>query len=194
MEQTGLPVSLAERAERNVLRMKTMLDDLTEVTAFESQGIALQRVVCDLRELVVGVLDGMEDDAARRVTVETDDAPSYAVLGDPARLERVVANLLTNALKYSPESAPVTVRVARTGSEVELDVIDHGIGIAPESVTRLFDRYYRTRAGKELASGLGLGLYIARLIVEAHGGRIAVSSAVGEGSTFRLFLAAHTRP
>jgi PAS domain S-box-containing protein len=188
MEQTGLPVSLAERAERNVLRMKAMLDHLAEATTLESQGIALQQVVCDLRELVVGVIDGMDDEAARRVTIETDDAPSYRVLGDPARLERVVGNLLTNALKYSPESAPVSVRVARKGSEVEFDVIDHGIGIEPESVARLFDRYYRTRAGKEHASGLGLGLYIARLIVEAHGGRIAVSSEVGKGSRFRVTL------
>ncbi len=192
MVETGLPVSLAERAEKNVLRMKAMLDHLTEVTILESQGIALQQVVCDLREVAVGVVDGMDDEAARRVTIETDDAPSYRVLGDPARLERVVGNLLTNALKYSPESAPVNVRVARAGSEVELDVIDRGIGIEPESVKRLFDRYYRTRAGKERARGLGLGLYIARLIVEAHGGRIEVSSEVGKGSTFRLFLRSHT--
>ncbi len=122
------------------------------------------------------------------LTIETDDAPSYSVLGDPARLERVVGNLLTNALKYSPEDAPVNIRVARKGSEVELDVIDHGIGIEPESLKTLFDRYYRTRAGKEHASGLGLGLYIARLIVEAHGGRITVSSEVGKGSTFRVIL------
>jgi signal transduction histidine kinase len=69
-----------------------------------------------------------------------------------------------------------------------LDVVDHGIGIPAESVARLFERFYRTKAGKERANGLGLGLYIARLIVEAHGGKIDVSSEVGKGSRFTLTL------
>ena len=116
MEQTGLPVSLAERAERNVMRMKAMLDHLTEATTLESQGIALQHVVCDLRELVVCVVDGMDDEAARRVRIETDGGPSYGVLGDPARLERVVANLLTNALKYSGRAIAVLTPTPTAGS------------------------------------------------------------------------------
>jgi len=89
---------------------------------------------------------------------------------DASRLERVIANLLTNALKYSADDAPVTVRLTRRTGSIELDVIDRGIGIAPESLNRLFERYFRTAAGKAHASGLGLGLYIARLIAEAHGG------------------------
>lgn len=191
MQQNGLAVSLAERTERNVMRMKAMLDELTEATTLESHGVALKRVACDLRDLVAGVVDGMGDAGARRITIDADDASSYVVLGDPSRLERVVGNLLTNALKYSAEDAPVSARLAREGSEIELQVIDRGIGIAPESVKMLFDRYHRTKAGKGRAAGLGLGLYIARLIVEAHGGRIDVSSEVGHGSTFRLVLPSH---
>jgi two-component system, OmpR family, sensor histidine kinase MtrB len=103
-------------------------------------------------------------------------------------LERVVANLLTNALKYSASGSPVIARLARRGNTVELDVIDCGIGLAPESVRMLFTKYYRTPGGKSQASGLGLGLYIAHRIVEAHGGRIEVSSEVGKGSAFRLIL------
>jgi PAS domain S-box-containing protein len=188
MGQTGIPVGLAERAERNVMRMKAMLDELTEATTLQSRGVALQHAACDLAMLVAGVLDGMDDETARRVKVEADDASSYGVLGDRSRLERVVANLLTNALKYSAADSAVTVRLAGKRSEVELSVSDQGIGIAPESVEMLFDRYYRTREGKERTSGLGLGLYIARLIVEAHGGRIHVSSEVGKGSTFSVIL------
>jgi len=89
-------------------------------------------------------------------------------------------------------SAPLSVRLARTASDVSLEVVDRGIGIAPESVNRLFERYYRAPGGNARASGLGLGLYIARLIIEAHGGRIDVSSEVGKGSTFRLILRSHT--
>ncbi len=196
MEKKGLieDATLAERAERSVVRINAMLEQLTEATTLEAHGVALPRGVCDLRQLVAAVVDRMDDASARRVTIETDDAAPYVALADASLLERVVDNLLTNALKYSAEDAPVTARLARTGSDVELDVIDRGIGIAPESVKLLFDRYYRTTAGKARASGLGLGLYIARLIVEAHGGRIDVSSEVGKGSTFRLILPSHTAP
>jgi PAS domain S-box-containing protein len=196
MEKKGLieDAILAERAERNVVRIDTMLQELTEATTLEANGFALHRGPCDLRELVAGIVDRMDHASARRVTIETDDASPYVALVDVSRLERVVENLLTNALKYSPEDAHVTARLARRGSDVELDVIDRGIGIAPESVKILFNRYYRTTEGKARASGLGLGLYIARLIVQAHGGRIDVSSEIGKGSTFRLILPSHAAP
>lgn len=181
-------VGLAERAERNAWHITAMLAELTESTTLESQGLALGRVRCDLRVLVADVVERLDNGRAQRISIETDDGSPHVVLADVSRLERVVANLLTNALKYSGEDAPVTVRVARTGTTVELEVVDRGIGIEPESVKRLFERYYRTPTGKVHASGLGLGLYIARLIVEAHGGRIQVSSEVGKGSTFRLAL------
>jgi PAS domain S-box-containing protein len=184
-------LNIAERVERNVKRVVAMLEELTEATNLESRGVALERKVCDLLELTAGVVERMDDARARRITIETDDSSSYVVLADAARLERVIANLLTNALKYSAEGAPVTARLARRESSVELEVIDRGIGIASGSVRMLFDRYYRATAGKASASGLGLGLYIARLIVESHGGRIDVSSEVGKGSTFRLMLPSH---
>ncbi len=190
LESKGLrdDANLAERAQRNIRRMNAMLEELTEATSLESQGVLLRCVACDLRELVADVVDGIDDVRARRITIETDGVSPYVVRADASRLERVVANLLTNALKYSAEDAPVIVKLARNGSDVELRVIDRGIGIAPESIKMLFDRYYRTMGGKSRASGLGLGLYIARLIVEAHGGRMLVSSEVGKGSTFGLIL------
>lgn len=194
MARKGLAegADLAERVERNVQRMSSMLEELTEATTLESNGVALHREARDLRVLVAGVVNRMDDARARRITLEADTATPHVVLADVSRLERVVENLLTNALKYSAEDSTVTARVMRKGSDVELDVVDRGIGVPSESVEMLFDRYYRTKAGRARASGLGLGLYIARLLVEAHGGRIDVTSEVGKGSTFRLILPAHT--
>ncbi len=181
-------VKLAERAERGVWRMNTMLEELTESAKLEAQCDSGPRTACDLREIVADVVDALDEGAARRISIETDGESRFPLLADPSRLERVVANLLTNALKYSADGTPVKARLARAGDDLVIEVADSGMGIAPESLARLFDRYYRTPAAKEHASGLGLGLYIARLIVEAHGGRIEVSSTIGEGSTFRVTL------
>ncbi len=189
-DQKGALFDLAERAQRNVKRMTSMLEELTEATSLEARGVTLRCEPCDLQALVRDLVGGLENGLASRVTTETDGSASFVVLGDSARLERVIANLLTNALKYSANDAGVKVRLTRRDGVVELEVIDRGIGIAPEHQHKLFDRFYRTTEGKARAGGLGLGLYIARLIVEAQGGRIEVSSQVGAGSTFKVTLPA----
>ncbi len=181
-------VSVAERAERSVGRMTTMLEELSEVARLESRGIELQRTTCDLADVVRGIVEGFDIATARRIELEVDGTPPYHVWADRSWLERVVVNLLTNALKYSPTQALVHVRLAHDGDAVELEVVDCGIGIDPESIKQLFDRYYRTAAGRATTTGSGLGLYIARLIVEAHGGHIDVSSEVGKGSRFKLVM------
>jgi PAS domain S-box-containing protein len=181
-------VDIVERVERNVVRVNGMLTELTEATSLEAHGVALRRVVYDLRHLVGGAIEGLDDAQARRITLDADDTSPYLVLADAPRLERVVVNLITNALKYSDEDSPVSVRLARKGSDIELAVTDEGIGIPPDSMRMLFVRYYRRPESEGRASGLGLGLYIARLLVEAHGGRIDVSSEVGQGSIFTLTL------
>ncbi|MDB4946944.1 MAG: response regulator [Labilithrix sp.] len=181
---------LAARAERNVARMTGMLTELTEATSLES-GIRMtpSLVRCDVRELVRAAIEGIGEAGSRRITMEGDGAPCE-VLADAGRLERIVVNLLTNALKYSPDDAPVLVRVARRGHGVDLTVTDRGIGIPAESLTLLFDRYYRAKGGKARATGLGLGLYIARQMVEALGGQIGVSSEPGAGSAFTVTIPA----
>ena len=101
------------------------------------------------------------------------------------RLERILLNLITNALKYSPEPSPVRIEARRAPAGIEVAVIDRGRGIDAEDVPHIFQRYYRTRRGRK-GRGIGLGLYIARLLVEAHGGRIRAESEAGRGSAFHL--------
>lgn len=149
---------------------------------------------CDLRDIVAGAVDSLPDASVQRLTIEVDARSSHVVLAEASRLERVVTNLLTNALKYSAATAPVKVRLSGDGRLVELEVVDRGIGIPPESLKRLFERYYRAAGGKASAGGLGLGLYIARLIVEAHSGQLSVASELGRGSTFKLELPSYAGP
>ncbi|HVI95961.1 MAG TPA: ATP-binding protein, partial [Anaeromyxobacter sp.] len=129
---------------------------------------------------------------ADRVRLEiAPDVPH--LLADPHRLERIVVNLLSNALKYSPGQAEVVVEVSGVEGGVAIAVLDRGVGIAPEDLPHVFDRFFRAR-GARRPEGLGLGLYITRLLVEAHHGRVEVTSQLGQGSTFRVVLPAATLP
>jgi signal transduction histidine kinase len=105
---------------------------------------------------------------------------------DPARIGQVIANLLTNAMKYG-RGRPITIAVTAEGSTAHLIVRDQGIGIAPEHLDRIFGRFERAVAPGQY-SGMGMGLYITREIVEAHGGTITVTSALEQGATFTVTL------
>lgn len=173
--------------ERSVTRMDVMIQDLVDIAQWEGGQFTLQydtvslgSYLEDLLQRVSMVLD------TTRVQVEMpDDLP--AVFADYNRLERIVTNLLSNALKYADPATPVVVRARRTDDEVEIAVTDRGPGIAPDDVPHLFERFYRVR-GERKAEGTGLGLFITRLLVEAHGGCVWVESEVGKGSTFFFTL------
>ncbi len=105
-------------------------------------------------------------------------------------LIRILANLVENAVKYSGPAAPIQIIVEATAAGAVVTVADQGLGIAADELTRLFDRFYQAPRAREKQSGLGLGLYIAKGLVEAQGGRIWVDSDVGQGSRFHVWLPA----
>jgi signal transduction histidine kinase len=116
-----------------------------------------------------------------------DAVPTLPVVVEVAQMERVIVNLLTNALKFSPRNTPIVVHVYQTATDAIIAVTDQGIGIAAEDLTHLFEKHYRAQTIEQIA-GHGLGLYSSRLIVEAHGGRLTAASTVGVGSTFTIAL------
>ncbi|MFT3915208.1 MAG: ATP-binding protein [Anaeromyxobacteraceae bacterium] len=191
LEQTpGVAPDVVRRATTigaSVRSAAAMLEDLVEVARLESGHVALAREPVDLGRLAADLrerLPGTSD--PERVRLEL--APGLPVLqADPLRLERVLVNLLSNALKYAPPATPVTVRAARAPSGVVLTVADEGPGIAPDELPNVFRKYFRARGASE-KEGLGLGLYISRLLVEAHGGRIWATSTVGHGTTVHVAL------
>ena len=107
---------------------------------------------------------------------------------DALRIEQIVINLVSNAIKYSPEGSQVDLRVAHSNSSLVIAVTDRGVGISAEDQQRLFEPFRRVGLSKEAVPGVGLGLFVVRRLVEAHGGRIEVDSSAGEGSTFRVLL------
>lgn len=126
----------------------------------------------------------------RPVTFAEPAAP-LEVEVDVDRISQVVLNLLSNAHKYSPPEAPITLTVEQAGDSCKLSVQDHGVGIPAEEVSHIFERFYRVPGSAkpaESSAGIGLGLYIAKTIVERHGGHIEVQSHPGCGSTFSIML------
>lgn len=168
---------------RGVNRMDVMIQDLVDATRWEGGQLELKREAVDLPRYLNDLLQrvGMALDT-RRVQVEVPaDLPP--INADYARLERILVNLLANALKYSDPGTPVRVQVCPQDGEVVIAVTDQGTGIPPDAIPYLFDRFYRV-PGEPRVEGTGLGLYITKMLVEAHGGRIWVESEVGKGSTF----------
>ncbi len=168
-------------------RMAAMIDDLVDLVRLEAglvklhqRSIALGPFTAELRERLRGTLP-ME-----RLRLEISDALP-AVAADPPRLERILVNLITNAFKYSPPESEAVLRVERVEAGLRLTVSDQGPGIPPDEAPRVFERFWRSPSATR-TEGLGLGLYITRLLVEAHGGQIAIESEVGRGSAFHVTL------
>jgi signal transduction histidine kinase len=177
----------AETVVAAAKQMGAMIRDLVEAVRLDAGRLALTREPLDLATwvpdrlaLAAGVLD------VARVSYEFEPGLPM-VLADASRLERVFTNLVGNALNYSVAPSPVRVVAAREGSSIRVSVVDQGVGIAPEDIPKLFQRFQRGRLTHR-TDGLGLGLYIVRALVEAHGGRVSVVSTPGEGSSFSFTL------
>lgn len=179
----------AEAILASARRMNTMIQDLVDAARLENHQLRLDLKPLDLYPFVVSLAEQLWAADGERIKVEPAESLP-PVLADADRLARVLGNLINNAIKYSPPGSPVTVRFAQAGSEVLTSVVDRGQGIAPEELPHLFQRYYRTRAARSQHEGLGLGLYITKMLVQAHGGRIWVESEPGKGSAFHFSLPA----
>lgn len=177
-----------ESLEHETLRMAGLVEDLIEVARLGEVQVPLHLEEVDLAALVRTVLARL-DVVSDGVPLVFDGPARCRIVGDPARLEQALINLVTNAVRYSPAKTPVLVTVAGERGWARLEVRDTGIGIPPDELPRVFDRFFRgSRARGVSLGGLGLGLYICRQIAERHGGRIEVESAVGAGTCFTVRL------
>nr|NIQ98436.1 hypothetical protein [Desulfuromonadales bacterium]NIS44303.1 hypothetical protein [Desulfuromonadales bacterium] len=168
-------------------RMTLMIEDLVDTARLDGGHLALEREAIRLSDFLGEILEHSDKiiDLDRLTVDVAEDLPT--VFADANRLERIFMNLLTNACKYSPPDSPVRI-TARTETDcVRIAVIDKGRGIDEGDLPHIFDRFYRVK-GENRKDRVGLGLYIARMLVEAHGGRIGAESVPGRGSTFFFTL------
>ena len=175
------------RIEDEGARMGVLVDDLLLLARLD-QGRPLERAPVDLGPLVTDAVDDARAaDSGRDVALHTD-GPAV-VLGDEMRLRQVVANLLENARTHTPAETPISVRLAASTDTATIEVADRGPGLSLEEAEHVFERFYRGDPSRSRSSGgAGLGLSIAAAIVQAHGGRITVSSKEGKGATFVVSL------
>jgi signal transduction histidine kinase len=176
--------------ERNADRLLGLVSDLLFAARMQDGRLELQQERVDLRELVADAVESARpraESADVTLAVDADEVP--AVNGEPTRLAQLLDNLLSNAIKFTPGGGRVSVRLRAAAGTVRLEVSDTGIGMSAAERERLFERFYRAQSALERQiQGTGLGLYISRAIVDAHGGRIGVESEQGRGTTFVVDL------
>jgi two-component system OmpR family sensor kinase len=181
---------LMSRIESESRRMGLLVDDLLLLARLDAQRPLEQRRVDLLLLATDAVHDAQSIAPKRTISMEVFDGPGTPeVLGDEARLRQVLGNLMANALQHTPETARITVRVGTEDDDAVLEVVDQGPGMTPEDAQRVFERFYRTDSSRTRTSGgTGLGLSIVDSLVYAHGGRVTVRTAPGQGCCFRVSL------
>jgi two-component system phosphate regulon sensor histidine kinase PhoR len=169
----------------------TLVEDILFISKADTGQFKLRFAVVDLYELVAQVLNSFQA-TAQRAQVELradlpDDLPT--IYADELRVQQVLGNLVNNAIKFTPPGGIVTISARANGPAVCLDVSDTGEGVPLEEQERLFERFYQSEStARSTAGGYGLGLAIAKLIVQQHGGRIWVQARPGQGSTFSFTI------
>ena len=182
--------------ERNARAQTRLIDDLLDVSRAISGKLRLDRRPVSVIDCVRTAIDTLTPALdAKSIRLETDFHPEAGtILADPDRVQQIVWNLLSNAIKFTPDQGTVRVAVTRAGTNVEIVVTDSGVGIDPEFVPYVFERFRQAEAGsRRRYGGLGLGLAIVRHLVELHGGTVTATSAgEGKGATFRVLLPSRT--
>jgi PAS domain S-box-containing protein len=188
--------SLAERDERllriigeQAARLNRLIAVMLDISRLQIGQLTITRAPLDIGAMVQRVVDDVRPTLVQHtLTCRLPDTP-LMIEGDELRLEQVLQNLLNNAIKYSPAGGPITVQVERQGEGVYVAVADQGIGIPQANLPMLFQRFYRAdNVDPQQISGMGIGLYVVRAIVELHGGQVNVVSPDGGGSIFTVYL------
>lgn len=177
-----------KKAVQQLDRMNSLIEDMLDASRASLAKMTLNKTEFDLNDLTSEIIDSFAEQlTVQKIHYTFEKSPEGApVCGDSYRLEQLISNLLSNAIKYG-QGKEINIKIAEKNGMIELSVRDHGLGIPPEKMGKIFERYERAVTGTNI-SGLGLGLYISNHIAHSHHGQILVESKVGEGSTFTFVI------
>ncbi len=171
-------------------RLHKLITDLLDLSQMESNKLKFMFSVVNLRDVAedaIELLSGLAEEKMIDLRLVADK-PEYLVWADEERIMQTFLNLIDNAIKYTPEMGEIEVRIKERKHDVLVEVSDTGIGIPPQEIDKIFDKFYRTTISQKKAGGRGIGLSIVKKIIEAHGGEIWVESELGKGTTFFFTL------
>ncbi|HEX9048295.1 MAG TPA: ATP-binding protein [Verrucomicrobiae bacterium] len=177
-----------EACQRAAQRMRRLIESLLELARFDAGQEVLKHLRFDLATIVSDSVDLVQPLAEQKNVKVISELTAQEITGDSERLGQVVTNLLTNAIQYNKPAGEVRVRLSAGNGLTILEIADSGLGIKPEDLPRIFERFYRADKSRTGSGNTGLGLSICRAIVEAHGGTIDAASAPGNGSVFTVRL------
>ncbi|GAA3969578.1 CheR family methyltransferase [Mucilaginibacter dorajii] len=178
----------AQKANKQVDKLTELIKDLLDVTKIQAGKLELRKIEFTLGELIEECREELQSSSQHQILVEGDY--NTKIYADRNRLEQVIVNLISNAIKYSPGGAMVIVKTEKLPGGIKIAVTDFGIGITVDKIPMLFDRFYRVDENSQRYAGLGLGLFISSEIVKQHLGHIQVESEEGKGSTFWFVIPA----
>lgn len=170
--------------------LNKFITSILDLTKIESQNLALNLVSKDVNSIIEGIVEELRYEASQKsIKVETDLAPLYPIEVDVVLIKRVLSNLIENALKYSGENTTVSVKTWDDEQWVSVEISDNGVGIPEDDLEHIFDKFYRVKNdASHSIKGTGLGLYLVKYFVELHGGSIAATSKLGQGTKFTVKL------
>ncbi|SER61872.1 chemotaxis protein CheB [Pedobacter rhizosphaerae] len=181
-ERFGDIFRFIDKANRQVGKLTTLVDDLLDVTKIQAGKMTFNTSTFKVEEVVNEAVDGVQGSLTKQTLVR--DVDDIAITADRNRIEQVISNFLSNAVKYSPQDKEIKITAKSDGKMLKLSVKDEGIGIPPDKAKLIFERFFRVEDSSSFVSGLGLGLYISSQIIHRHGGEIGVESVPGNGSEF----------
>lgn len=193
VQHRELPATIVDQigsALEETQRLSRIVENLMAIARLDAGEVKMEKVLLDLGDLAASTAEQMKLLAEEKLlTLHCSIEPGVRVLGDQSRLKQVVVNLIDNAIKYTPQAGQVDVNVGAAEGKAMLEIVDNGLGISPQVIPHVFERFYRAdKARSRDSGGAGLGLAIVKAICSAHGAEIQVFSQEGKGSTFRVEL------
>ncbi|MCD6447467.1 MAG: HAMP domain-containing histidine kinase, partial [Thermoplasmata archaeon] len=180
---TKLQKEKLEKVAKNIEKMTKLIDDMLQIPTIDAKELELRKELFEVKDIMEKIVDDVKEMAReKKQKISVDVEPGLTIFGDKNLIEKAIKNIVTNAIKYTPERGRISIRAAREGNYAHIQISDTGRGIEKSELDKIFEPFY-SRGG-----GAGLGLAIAKNVVESHGGKIWAESVVGKGSIFHIVL------